>query len=117
MYLNGMGFRAKVWLGTAINHYRSGVLAIQIGDRSGKTFEKLWERVKKWDSQRYLTDGYCVYANYIEPEKQAVLPKTKLTRVEGENTRLRLTSRYSMLLEIAKNVMVFNPIIDVLLKI
>jgi IS1 family transposase/transposase-like protein len=79
----------KIWVWTAIDHYVSGILAIQIGDRSGQTFEKLWERIKLWESRRYLTDGYCVYANYIDPEKHLVLPKTQLTRVEGDNTRLR----------------------------
>lgn len=33
----------KVWVWTAINHYFPGILAIQIGDRSGKTFSKLWK--------------------------------------------------------------------------
>jgi len=79
----------KVWLWTAIDHLVPGILAIEIGDRSGQTFEKLWKRIKTWKSRRYLTDGYCVYANYINPEKHLVLPKTLLTRVEGENTRLR----------------------------
>ncbi len=79
----------KVWIWTAINHYLPGILAIEIGDRSGQTFARLWKRIKRWGSRRFLTDGYCVYANFIEPEKHAVLPKTKLTRVEGENTRLR----------------------------
>lgn len=81
--------RNKVWVWTAINHYEQGILAIQIGDRSGETFEPLWERIRKWDSRRYLTDGYCVYEHYIDSEKHTVLPKTQLTRVEGENTRLR----------------------------
>ena len=66
-----------------------GILAIQIGDRSGETFEKLCQKIKLWKTRRYLTDGYCVYANYIEAEKHIVLPKTQLTRIEGENTRLR----------------------------
>jgi len=79
----------KIWLWTAIDHYAPGILAIEIGDRSGQTFEKLWQRIKTWKSRRYLTDGYCVYANYINPEKHLVLPKILLTRVEGENTRLR----------------------------
>ena len=79
----------KVWVWTAINHYASGILAIQIGDRSGQTFEKLWQRIKAWDSRKYLTDGYCVYAHYIDSKKHIILPKTQLTRVEGENTRLR----------------------------
>ena len=36
----------KVWLWTAINHYHPGILAFQLGDRSGDTFEKLWKRRK-----------------------------------------------------------------------
>jgi IS1 family transposase len=79
----------KIWLWTAINHYAPGILAIEVGDRSGQTFAKLWQRIETWKSRRYLTDGYCVYANYINPEKHLVLPKILLTRVEGENTRLR----------------------------
>ena len=79
----------KIWVWTAINHDLPGILAIQIGDRSGKTFEKLWKRIKAWNSRRYFTDGYCVYANYIAPQNHRVLPKVLLTRVEGENTRLR----------------------------
>ena len=79
----------KIWIWTAINHFAPGILAMEIGDRSGQTFDKLWQRIKIWDSRKYLTDGYCVYANYIGPEKHLVLPKVQLTRVEGENTRLR----------------------------
>ncbi len=79
----------KIWIWTAMNHYSPGITAVEIGDRSGETFEKLWQRVQAWGSRRYLTDGYCVYANYIDPEKHRVLPKTQMTRVEGENSRLR----------------------------
>lgn len=78
-----------LWLWTAINHHAPGILAMEIGDRSGQTFAKLWQRIKNWGTRRYLTDGYCVYANYINPDKHLVLPKILLTRVEGENTRLR----------------------------
>ncbi len=69
----------KIWVWTAINHYRPGILAIEIGDRSGQTFSKLWDRIQAWGSRKYLTDGYCVYANFIAPEKHLVLPKTKMT--------------------------------------
>ena len=79
----------KIWIWTAVNHYLLGILAMEIGDRSGKTFEKLWARIKVWDCRRYLTDGYCVYVNFINPKKHLVQPKTRMTRVEGENTRLR----------------------------
>ena len=57
----------KVWIWTAIDRHAPGILAMEIGARSGGTFEKLWRRIKAWDSRRYLTDGYCVYANYIDP--------------------------------------------------
>jgi insertion element IS1 protein InsB len=79
----------KIWIWTAINHLAPGILAMEIGDRSGSTFTKLWQRIKIWDSRKYFSDGYCIYAIYIPPSKHQVLPKTKLTRVEGENTRLR----------------------------
>lgn len=81
--------KQKVWIWTALNHYQLGILAITVGDRSGKTFAKLWERVEDWSSKWYMTDGYCVYANFIEPSKHLIMKKTKMTRVEGENTRLR----------------------------
>ena len=79
----------KIWIWTAINHLAPGIIAMEIGDRSGQTFNQLWQRIKIWKSRKYFTDGYCVYANYIYPDKHLVLAKTQLTRVEGENTRLR----------------------------
>jgi insertion element IS1 protein InsB len=79
----------KIWLWTAINHHAPGILAIEVGDWSGDTFEKLRNRIKTWKSRRYLTDGYCVYAHYINPEQHLVLPKVLLTRIEGENTRVQ----------------------------
>jgi IS1 family transposase len=79
----------KIWIWTAINHLAPGILAMEIGDRSGSTFNKLWQRIKIWDSRKYFSDGYCIYGIYIPPSKHQVLPKTKLTGVEGDNTRLR----------------------------
>jgi len=34
---------------------------MEIGDRSGQTFDKVWQRIKIWNSQKYFTDGYCIY--------------------------------------------------------
>ena len=59
-----------------------------IGDRSHRTFEQIWHIIKLWNSFWYVTDGYPVYPSYIEPEDHLVC-KTYMTRVEGENTRLR----------------------------
>ena len=79
----------KIWIWTAINYYLSGILAFVIGDRSSLTFNRLKNKILPWESRRYLTDGYCVYSLCLALAKHQVSPKTRLTRVEGENTRLR----------------------------
>ena len=62
---------------------------MEIGDRSGQTFNKFWQRITIWNSQKYFSDGYLIYVIYIPQEKYPALPKAHLTRAEGENTRLR----------------------------
>lgn len=56
--------------------------------RSGKTFELLWKIVSCWQCYFYVTDGWKVYPCFIEPGDH-IVSKTYMTRVEGENTRLR----------------------------
>jgi IS1 family transposase len=36
-----------------------------------------------------MTDGHCVYANFIDQALHLVMKKTKMTRIKGENTRLK----------------------------
>ena len=71
-----------------VNHWNQGILLWTIGDRSHQTFEQLWQIIKCWHSFWYVTDGWKVYPMYIQPENHLV-SKTYMTRVEGENTRLR----------------------------
>ena len=78
----------KVWIWTVVNHWKEGILLWNIGDRSSKTFEPLWQIIRCWHSFWYVTDGWVVYPTYISPEDHLV-SKTYMTRVEGENTRLR----------------------------
>lgn len=78
----------KFWIWTVVNHHQPGILLWSIGDRSHQTFEKIWQIIKCWHSFWYVTDGYPVYPGYIEPEDH-LISKTYMTRVEGENTRLR----------------------------
>lgn len=78
----------KLWIWTAVNHWQSGVLAWVVGDRSAETFKRLWCVVKCWHSFWYVTDGYKVCPGFIEA-LQHLVSKTYMTRVEGENTRLR----------------------------
>ena len=71
-----------------MNHFSQGVLAWVLGDRSSKTFEPLWLMVKVWQCYFCVSDGYSVYKKYVKSEDH-IVSKTYMTRVEGENTRLR----------------------------
>ena len=44
--------------------------------------------VEKWKCYFYVTDGWKVYPHFI-PDGDQIISKTYMTRVEGENTRLR----------------------------
>lgn len=59
-----------------------------VGDHSAKTFEPLWVVASFWQCYFYVTDGFKVYPQYI-PDGDQIVSKTYMTRVEGENTRLR----------------------------
>ena len=78
----------KFWIWTVVNHWNQGILLWTVGDRSHETFEQIWQVIKCWHSFWYVTDGWKVYPMYIQPEDHLVC-KTYMTRVEGENTRLR----------------------------
>ena len=88
--------RNKVWIWTVVNHWKPGIVLWTIGDRSHLSFQRLWLTLKCWHSFWYVTDGWKVYPNFIEPEDHLIC-KTYMTRVEGENNRLRhyLARRHS----------------------
>ena len=48
----------------------------------------MWSLVQSWQCYFYVTDGWPVYPNFIT-EEDHIISKTYMTRVEGENTRLR----------------------------
>ncbi|NRB07842.1 MAG: IS1 family transposase, partial [Richelia sp.] len=58
------------------------------GDHSAETFQPLWDIVYLWKCYFYVTDGWKVYASFVEPGDH-IISKTYMTRVEGKNTRLR----------------------------
>lgn len=78
----------KVWLWSAVNHWKGGILAWVLGDRSAQTFQSLWFILRGWQCFWYVTDGYPVYPCFIN-DAEHLVSKTYMTRVEGENSRLR----------------------------
>lgn len=78
----------KIWIWTAVNHFKPGILGWVVGDHSADTFKPLWAMVSLWQCFFYVTDGFKVYPQFI-PDGDQIVCKTYMTRVEGENTRLR----------------------------
>lgn len=78
----------KIWLWTSVNKGVAGILAWVIGNRRAEAFKPLWKIIKGFKSFFYLTDGYAVYPKFID-DGDHIVSKTYMTRVEGENTRLR----------------------------
>jgi IS1 family transposase len=46
-----------MWLSTAVDHFKPGILGWVLGDPSAKTFKPLWELVEQWRCYFYVTDG------------------------------------------------------------
>jgi IS1 family transposase len=67
---------------------QAGILAWVLGDRSATTFWQLWLSVRQWECFLYITDGYAVYRCFIN-DLDHLVSKMAMTRVEGENSRLR----------------------------
>ncbi len=92
-----------------------------LGDHSAETFKPLWAIVGAWQCYFYVTDGWSVYPGFIPPGDQ-IVSKTYMTRVEGENTRLRhypcpTPSQDIVLFQVRRNAETFNPLVTALLKI
>lgn len=71
-----------------MNTKHPGILQFVVGDHSLETFKPLWQIVMGWACFLYITDGYKVYPCVIE-DGDHLVSKTAMTRVEGENCRLR----------------------------
>lgn len=80
--------KTKVWLWTAVDHFNPGILGWVLGDHSAEAFKPLWALVTTWQCYFIVTDGWSIYPAFIPPGDQ-IVSKTYMTRVEGENTRLR----------------------------
>ena len=78
----------KVWIWTVVNHFRAGILGWVVGDHSAETFRPLWALIAWWSCYFWVSDGNPVYPGFI-PAGDQIVSKTYMTRVEGENTRLR----------------------------
>ena len=77
---------------TTVNSHQAGILKWILGDRSQNTFCHLWSVIRGWCCFLYITDGWKVYPCFID-DCDHLVSKTAMTRVEGENSRLRHCAR------------------------
>jgi IS1 family transposase/transposase-like protein len=80
--------RNKGWIWTAVDHFQPGILSWVVGDHRANTFRALWDAIAVWHCYFWASDGNPVYPGFI-PAGDQIVSKTSMTRVEGENTRLR----------------------------
>jgi len=85
----------KLWVWTAVNNRFPGILAWTIGDRSSKTFARLWKIIKCWKCYFYVTDGYPVYSCFIDDCDQ-IIKKTYMTRVVRAASPLGRRRKYQI---------------------
>ena len=64
------------------------ILGWVLGDHSGETFEPFWNPGNTME-MLFLCDGWLDGLSYLCPDEDQIISKTYMTRVEGENTRLR----------------------------
>lgn len=70
----------KIWIWTAVDKFKPGILELEIGDRTNKTLAKLWLKISKWECYFWATDGYKNYKSFI-PSEDHIVSKTYMTRV------------------------------------
>ena len=78
----------KLLIWTVVDHFQSGILGWVVGLNSAQTFQPLWNAIAFWQCYFWVSDGNPVYPGFI-PAGDQIISKTYMTRVEGENTRLR----------------------------
>ena len=71
---------------TAVDHFSQGILGWVLATTVGIRSVRYGTIVAT--SYFYVTDGWSVYPGFI-PDGDQIICKTYMTRVEGENTRLR----------------------------
>ena len=82
-----VGKKNKIWRATAVNHLKPEILGWYL-ELVLQIFGDYGRRVGNWKCYFYITDGWPVYPMFI-PDGDQIICKTYMTRVEGENTRLR----------------------------
>ncbi len=91
----------KIWLWTAVDHFKQEVLGWILGDRSSETFKILWEDISQWKYYFDVADGWKVYPSFISEGAQ-IVSQTYMTlstrrKYKNETLSSSITSSNSLL--------------------
>jgi len=93
-----------------VNSHLPGIVKFVVGVRSVGTFMVLWQMIRGWACFLYITDRYRVYPCLID-ECEHLVSKTGMTRVQGENCRLR-----HYLARLHRQTLCYSKSVDILYK-
>ena len=81
--------RQEVWIWTAVIELPDGRRCVdfEVGDRSGETFLRLYERLP--EAERYYSDDYGVYGSWLPAERHIVGKGKLANRNEGLHSEYR----------------------------
>ena len=81
--------RQEVWIWTAVIELPDGRRCVdfEVGDRSGETFLRLYERLP--EAERYYSDDYGVYGSWLPAERHIVSKGKLANRNEGLHSEYR----------------------------
>ena len=81
--------RQEVWIWTAVIELPDGRRCVdfEVGDRSGETFLRLYERLP--ETERYYSDDYGVYGSWLPAERHIVGKGKLANRNEGLHSEYR----------------------------
>jgi IS1 family transposase len=78
----------KLWIFKAYDRTEKRLLAFEFGDRSNKTFKRLFNRLKKWKILFYCTDHWFGFRKII-PQNHLFQGKDKTFWIAQNNGRQR----------------------------
>jgi len=76
------------WVWIAVDRQAKRFISFVCGDRSTQTGLKLWKQIKDLKTERYATDYWKSYAEFL-PANQHIQSKAETYTVEGYNSRVR----------------------------
>ncbi len=78
----------KLWIWKAYCRNTGKLIDWECGARDTKTFNKMLQRLKKWNVKIYFTDNWKSYAEVI-PKKFLIQSKKETNAIERNNSRQR----------------------------